>query len=310
MDKTQITFSQAVEGYFIAAHARRLAPGTLTDYDNTFRKFETFLDRDPPLASITPNTIRRFLSSQSALSQKTILNRHVALSALWTWAVNEDIVERHVVRAVKPPRPEKRAIVPYTQADVKAMLAACERSRAYVRPGKRRCDHQRPTAQRDRAIITLLIDTGVRASELCNLRIGDVDFKNHRVLVMGKGRKERILKIDPRTAQVLWRYLVTRDNRRDSDFLFVTRSNRPINRHNLRHTLKRIGERAGVRNVTVHRFRHTFAIEVLRNHPNAYALQEMLGHETLEMVQRYLRLAQADIERAHEQASPVANWRL
>jgi len=63
MDNTRITLSQAIEGYFIAAHARRLSPATLADYDNTFRRFETFLGRDPPLADITPAEIRAFLNS-------------------------------------------------------------------------------------------------------------------------------------------------------------------------------------------------------------------------------------------------------
>ena len=74
--------------------------------------------------------------------------------------------------------------------------------------------------------------------------------------------------------------------------------------------LVRMGQRAGVANVHPHRFRHTFAINFLRNGGNAYALQMMLGHSTMEMVKRYLALAQADVEAAHRQASPVANWRL
>jgi site-specific recombinase XerD len=63
MGTKQVTFSQALEGFFIAAHSRRLSPGTLADYDNTFRRFETFLSRDPPLAGITAGDVRAFLSS-------------------------------------------------------------------------------------------------------------------------------------------------------------------------------------------------------------------------------------------------------
>jgi site-specific recombinase XerD len=310
MDQQQVTFTQALEGYFIAAQARRLAPGTLADYDTTFRQFEAFLGGDPPLASITASHIRDFINSLAGRSEKTLLNRHAGLSALWTWAHEERLVDKHIVREVQAPKPDRRAILPYTEDDVKAMLAACTRSQPYVRPGKRKCHNQRPTALRDRAIIVLLIDTGLRASELCSLRIRDLDLKNQRLMVMGKGRKQRLLPIDARTAQLIWRYLATREKPRDADFLFVTRTNRPLNRHNLRHMLQRIGKRAGVQNVTVHRFRHTFAIQYLRNYPNTYALREMLGHETLDMVQRYLAIAQTDIERAHQRASPVANWLL
>lgn len=154
MDPKQLPLSRAIEGYFIAAHARRLSPHTLRDYDNTFRKFETFLGRDPPLADITPGHIRAFLQHHTNLSAKTLRNYHTNLSALWTWALKEGLVDRHVVRAIPPPRPERRDIAPYTQRDIEAMLAACERTRTYVRPGVRPCDNSRPTAPRARPFPT------------------------------------------------------------------------------------------------------------------------------------------------------------
>ena len=200
MDTTQLTLSQAIEGYFLAAHARRLSPHTLADYDNTFRKFEAFLGIDPPLARITPAQIRRFLRSQNGLSAKTLLNYHTGLSALWTWAVKEGVCTEHVVHQVDRPRPEQREIVPYTKRDVLAILAACDRSQTYLRPGKAKCAHRRPTALRDRAMITLLLDTGMRVSELCALRVRHTDHKNQRVMVMGKGRKERMLPISAPTS--------------------------------------------------------------------------------------------------------------
>jgi integrase/recombinase XerD len=308
MVQNRITLSQAIEGYFIAAHARRLSHHTLSDYDNTFRKFEAFLGNDPPLAEISAADVREFLGSLDGLSAKTMCNYHVGLSALWTWATKEGLADCHVVRLVTPPRPEKRDVIPYTERDIKAMLNACDSSEPYTRPGKRKCTHRRATALRDRAIITLLLDTGVRASELCDLRLSDVDLKNHRIRVMGKGRKERLLPVCPRTAQVVWRYLATRPNARSAEFLFTTGEGSQIQRNSTRQILKRIGDRAGVPGVTVHRFRHTFAITFLRNGGQMLALQRMLGHSTLEMVTRYLAIADADIERAHQDASPVANW--
>jgi integrase/recombinase XerD len=278
MSRKQVSLSQAIEGYFLAAHARRLSSHTLSDYDTTFRRFESWLNEDPALASISTTDIRRFLASLEGLSDKTVLNYHTGLGALWTWAVKEGLVEKHIVHEVERPDPEQREIVPYSQQDVKAMLAACGRSRAYTRPGKRVCDNERPTALRDRAIIMLLVDTGIRASELCSLRLAETDLKNLRVTVMGKGRKGRTLPISSRTAQVVWRYLATREDRqRAKAFLFTAGEGRPLERNNLRRTLQRIGQRAGVHGVTVHRFRHTFAITFLRNGGNVFALQRMLG---------------------------------
>ena len=110
--KNTIRLSQAIEGFFITAKSRRLAAGTLSDYDNTLRRFERFLESDPPLPTIIPDDIRSFMSSLDGLSAKTIVNYHVGLSALWTWAIGEGLAEKNVVRAVRPPRPEKRQVVP------------------------------------------------------------------------------------------------------------------------------------------------------------------------------------------------------
>ena len=74
--------------------------------------------------------------------------------------------------------------------------------------------------------------------------------------------------------------------------------------------ISRLGERAGVAEAHPHRFRHTFAINFLGNGGNVFALQRILGHESLEMVTRYLSLAQTDLEKARQDASPVANWLL
>ena len=305
-----IRLSQAIEGYFITANARRLSPHTLADYENTLRRFERFLGDDPTIASVTTHDILDFLSSLDGLSAKTLLNYHVGLSALWTWGIKEGLVTRHIVRDVPYPRPDRHEVAAYSEHDIKAMLAACDRSKAYARPGRAPSDGRRPEAHRDRAIILLLLDTGIRASELCELRCAHLDLKNYRLRVLGKGRKERILSVSPTTAKAIWRYHATRDDLREAAIVFATRDGSAIDRNNLRHTLQAIGERAGVSGVTVHRFRHTFAIMFLRNGGTVFALQRLLGHSTLEMVQRYLAIAQTDIERAHKEASPVTNWAL
>lgn len=309
MAKARITLSQAIDGYLLAARARRMSPNTLQNYGQGFGHFQRFLKRDAELARITTADVRRFLDSLTWLAPKSVRNYHTALAALWTWAVQEGLVERHVVREVQPPNPPRREIVPYTREDIRAMLAACERSRGYSRPGKRPCDNARPTALRDRAIILLLLDTGIRASELCDLEMEECDLRNQRVTVVGKGRRERVLPISPRTTQALWKYLASSEEPARL-YVFRTMEGGQLERNVLRRLLDRIGERAGVQNVTVHRFRHTFAIAFLRNGGHVFALQRMLGHSTMEMVRRYLAIAETDVEKAHRDASPVTNWLL
>jgi integrase len=126
------------------------------------------------------------------------------------------------------------------------------------------------SADRNRAILLLLLDTGMRASELCGLNFSQVDSHNRRVRVMGKGAKERAIPFSPRTGQALWRYLTSRQDVRANDSLIATVDGRG----------------------------------------DPYTLQELLGHSSLDMVKNYLRIAQIDIDSAHCRASPVDHWRL
>lgn len=327
-----ISLSQAILGYQLDARARRLSPHTLADYQNSFRKFQDYIathpvnpvhpvDTDPDLAAITPDHVRGFLASLATaapivngrvrtIGKKQTLNIHTGLSALWTWALREGYATRHILHDIQRPRPEKPAIIPYSQDDIKRLLAACDQTKTYQRAGQRIQERTRGTALRDRCLILVLLDTGVRASELCGLRIIDADLRNQRITVTGKGSKTRMIPIGPSTAKLIFRYVSA--ERRDvavNEPLFIA-NGRPINRDALVHLLARLGERAGVTDCHPHRFRHTFAVLFLRNGGNTRALQDLLGHETLDMIRVYTRLAEADLAIAHRQASPVENWRL
>lgn len=231
------------------------------------------------------------------LSKKSQLNIHVALSSLWTWAVAEGLADQHIMRAVPRPKPEQRAVNPFTESDLRALLAACSHTTAYTRRGKRSCQNTRSTALRDRAIVLLLLDTGMRASELCTLTLGALDLKNRQLRVFGKGSKERILLYSPSTGRALWRYIAhSRPDEPPTAPLFISTIGTPYNRVALLNLLQRLGQRAGVPNCHPHRFRHTFAIQFLRNNTNIFALQAALGHTSLDMVKRYLMIIQADLD--------------
>ena len=304
-----ISFSKIVDGYLLAAHARRLSPHTIRDYLTTFQKFMRFLKNDPPIETITVKQVEEFLAIQP-VSKKTVLNYHIGLSALWTWASEEGLTKEHIIHKVKRIKPEKKAIKPYSEDYIRNMLNALSQTLLYSRPGKRDSFHKLSDADRNRAIIYLLLDTGVRASELINLHIHEVDLRNRRIYVLGKGSKERAIPFSSRTGQVVWKYLAQRKEETHGDILFVTREGRPLTRSRLLRIINSIGNRAAVYKTTVHRFRHTFAVNYLRNGGDAYSLQMMLGHSTMEMVKTYLALAQADLDANHLQASPVSNWRL
>jgi integrase/recombinase XerD len=303
-------FSKIVDGYLLSLGARHLSEHTIADYSRTLAKFADFLVDDRPVHEITSQHIEHFMSSFTNLSNKSLLNYYIGLSALWTWLVREGFVAENIVRKLTPPKAEQKEVVPLTESEIKAIMSALNRSRVYVRQGTS-VDHALGSMERNRAIILLMLDTGLRASELCDLKIEDIDNRNNRIYVRkGKGMKERVLPFSPRTGQMVWRYLASRKDTQGSDPLFASKLNRGMNRNKLAEMFANIGQRANVANFHPHRLRHTFAIQYLRNGGNAYTLQAMLGHSSLDMVKHYLRLAQIDVDTAHRRASPVDNWRL
>lgn len=319
-----LTLAQVIDGFLLACEARRLSPNTIRDYATTLRKFLAYVG-DRPFAEITAEPVRAFLAhladpqprpgvvnqSPRPLGKKTILNYHVGLSALWTWAVAEGLAPTHILRQLEPPKPEQPAIAPFSEDDLRALLDAAGHTQPFARRGMRSGARVRATADRDRALIFLLLDTGMRASELCGLRLVDVDLRNRRAYIHGKGDKDRVLPFSAETGRTLWRYVAAeRNDAKPGDPLFLSSTGIGLTRLTLLTLLKRLGQRAGVPDCHPHRFRHTFAIQFLRNGGNAYELQMMLGHATLDMVRRYLQLAQTDIEAAHREASPVMRWHL
>jgi site-specific recombinase XerD len=289
--------SVIIPEFFEACRASRYSPHTLAEYQNTYKKFLNSTG-DLPVSEITARHIRQFLANQTTISAKTLLNYHTGLSSLWHWMVKNEIVPVNVVRMIDPARPEQREIIPLSRAEIERMIAAAQIGE---------------NAARDHAILLVLLDSGIRASELVGLRVGDMDSVERRLLVMGKGRKERRVKICQSTFDMIEHYLHTRSkNIRHlwNERMFITSTGQPMTRDTLRQIMDRIKQRSGVPHVHAHRVRHTFAINFLRNGGNIYTLQKILGHTTLEMCKRYLQIAQSDLDKDHDRASPVANWNL
>lgn len=301
---------RVMDGFWLARR-RELSQATQADYGITFRRLVELLGPECVFEGITAEDVQRLLNglAEQGLGPKSLLNAHTGLSALWTWAEGA-LGSTHVVRGVKRPRWRRPVIEPFTQEEVGRLLRACDQMEPYDRTWKRNVSAKRPTALRDRAILLALLDTGLRASELTALRLADYDEKRGRMRVLhGKGDKERTVFLGDTSRLAVWRYLATRETVKTSP-LFATRQGTALERAGLLHLVQRIGERAGVQGVHPHRFRHTFAIWFLRNGGNPLELQRMLGHEKLETVLIYVRLAEVDIERAAKAASPVDGWRI
>ena len=320
--------SQAIVGFQQHKAAEALSPRTLVSYEQHLKNFLEHVG-DLGVSQLKSADIRgylawlradyqpqRFTGSQAPLSPKTIRNFWVSLSAFFSW-ISRELELPNPMKNVPGPRFEDAPVEPFSKEDIEVLLKACDFCQQADTTDRRRFTMRRVTGKRDRALILTLLDTGLRASELCALKMGDLEQKTGRLQVKhgraggAKGGKGRTVFLGKAARRALWLYLTTREEAEDAEApLFIGRFNRPLNRDTLRQVIASLGEKAGVKNCHPHRFRHTFAINFLRNGGNVFALQRILGHESLEMVKRYLSLAQMDLDKAHQDASPVANWLL
>ena len=302
-----------------------LSPHTISDYIVTGRKVLLHFGRDPILADLTRENWIGFFNwlrdehistpdgaaprPARKLKDKTRRNIHTNLSALYTWAVKAGRVPDNLIRTIDRPPKSDPDIDPLTHDEIGALLSACEHTARWATSNT---VSERHTALRDKLIIMLLLDTGLRAQELCDIQIQHLSLARRTILIpQGKGGKSRSVHFGKRTERLIWEYLEPRKTKPTDCLFLVDDSNpRPMTRHTLRRLVVRLGERAGVKNVHPHRFRHTFATEYLRNGGQMLALKDLLGHADFEMVEHYAHFVQADVKRDHEIASPVDNWKL
>lgn len=308
-----MNWQNAIEGYWLEKR-KSVSKNTVADYNGTFRRFAEFHgDELPPFEYIGAVHVRAYIThvKESGNSDKSALNAWVAFSSLWTWA-EQELELPHIIRGrVARPKYKRPPIEPYSRSDVNAMLHTVGRAAAWTSKHGRHVEERRDTAIRDRAILVVLFDTGVRASELCGLRMSDYDQKTGRLFINdGKGGKSRYVWLGEAARKAVWRYLAERTDSQPGDPLFATRTNNALDRNNLRHMIESCAKRAGVTRANVHRFRHTFAINFLRNGGSVLELQRLLGHERMETIRIYVTLAESDLREAQRKASPADNWDL
>jgi integrase/recombinase XerD len=268
---------------------------------------------DKPVDEVTTDDLRRTMASvqSGSLGPTSIFHIWKAIRAFYKWSEIDGLTGRPD-KPLSQPKFQLPEIVPFSSDEIKALLNSVEHT-VPSRGKKKSFTMRRPLALRDRTIILMLLDTGLRASELCRLKISDVDLQGGSVSVRpfrsGIKSRARVLPLGQATRKSLWRYMATRKTK-STDPVFATLQGGELDRADLYKVINRAGDRAKIQNVYPHRFRHTFAIQFLRNGGDVFTLQRLLGHASLSMVRHYLNLAQSDDEAAHRKASPVDNRRL
>ncbi|HRF49357.1 MAG TPA: tyrosine-type recombinase/integrase [Anaerolineales bacterium] len=312
--------TDAIDLFLLGASAAGYSQRTIETYRWGLSKLATFAGEET-VERLKPERFTAFMAhlrtvdtaTGKPLSAGSLRNAYTALRSFARWCEREDVTAEKLDRQLRKPTEPDKHIEPYTRDEIARLLYACQWQRLAKPSDRRAFRASRSTAVRDHALLVFMLDTGARVGEACRCNVEDLDRKLGRVWLVehGSGRKSsgRYVYTSETTLRVLATYL---DKRKpDSEEpLFVARGRRRLTRFSVKNLLVGIGARAGVPNVHAHRFRHTFAIEYLRNGGDVFTLQAVLGHRDIKTTRRYLALVDRDVANVHRRASPVDSWGL
>ena len=294
------TLDASLEAFLLGREAARCTPKTLQHYRYTCGSFINWLKCQgvtDPLA-ISAHHIRTYLVSlQRRGLRDTTQHAHARGVKAWlNWLVDEEYLDTSPMRKVRMPKLEERVLPPFAPEEVGKLLSVCDRRTAI--------------GTRDYAIILTLLDTGLRASEFLLLYMGEINMRSGLVTILGKGRKQRTVRVGSRARSAVLLMLGHRSRVADGEALWIAynaggQERGALSLDGLRSVLKRLGAKAGVKPCSAHRFRRTFALWCLRDGMDLHSLRMLMGHSSLAVLQRYLALAGEDLERAHIAHSPV-----
>jgi len=308
-----------VEGFLFSLRAEGKSDGTVEYYSYLLSPLLSYAHNQgwpDDVASLDTRRLREFLNWTGTRTYElrvannggkvlkkakstTAWPYYRALRRLFNWAVGEGYLESSPLATIHFKPPPETLVEGYTIAELRKLLSVCDLD---IRTGA-------PfTGIRNKAMLLLFIDSGLRRAEMASLRLGDLDLESKRVRVVGKGNKVGIVPFSPKTAKTLWAWLIQRKLRAKTDHLWITEEGQPFSITGLVSWFTRLKKRAGVNSPGgMHRLRHTAALQYLRVARDSFLLQLFLRHESLEMSRRYTRGLKAEeaIAAHRNGASPV-----
>jgi integrase/recombinase XerD len=197
---------------------------------------------------------------------------------------------------VKLIRQEKKVKNTYTEAELKLLLD---------KPNVKKCSF---AEYRNWAISNYLLGTGNRLGTVCGLKISDVDFQNHEIILKKlKNRRQYIIPLSMRLEKILLDYLLYRKGEPD-DYLFCNSFGAKLQEDALATAIKRYNRVRGVEKTSIHLYRHTFAKNWILNGGDIFRLKSILGHSSIDIVKEYAEMFGSDLKRNFDRFNPLDNF--
>lgn len=262
-----------------------LGGGELTEYIHYLQKSTKW-----------PNS--KYIKEKGNLSPFTIAGHVRAVKAFWGWLVEGGYIEKNRLVKFQIPKVPKPMVKILSSEQIKKLLSVIDKHTA--------------KGFRNYSIIMLLLDTGLRISELVGIKMVDLNIVKGLGKVTGKGQKERVVSFSNRTRKELQKYIKyfrQESCSQESIYLFPEAGGGHISVNSIQQALRRLSEKAGLQDIKCHphMFRHTFATMFLAKGGSDTVLKELMGHESFQTTQKYVHLQPQDLKKQHMKYSPVVD---
>ncbi len=275
---------------------RSLSENTIISYKNDIVKFISYIEsKNISIENVTYDLIVSFLMGEkkSGLKPTTISRNLISLKIFYKYLNKNKIITNNPTQNIDPPRLWKPLPKNLDEKQVGALLSI---------------EGEKFNQIRDHAIIELMYSSGLRVSEVVNLKVNDIDFLQRVVRCTGKGNKERIVPIGDFAVESIKKYLVERKKNKEygsEEYLFVNSKNKKITRIAVWYAVKKIAKQVALSSKThPHVLRHSFATHLLEHGADLRTVQEMLGHSDISTTQIYTHVDRNRLKTIHEKFHP------
>jgi integrase/recombinase XerC len=278
---------------------RNYSSHTLQAYDHDLHQFLQFLQshKISSFNSVERENLRSYFRMlvEGGAGKRTVARKIASLRSFFKFLRRKGFVQSNPTLSLVTPKAERRLPVYLDEGAAKRMLDLP--------------DHTTDKGRKEAAILELLYSTGMRVSELVNLNKKDVNFENGTVLVLGKGRKERILPLGEKASRAIKRYLKDKarsEGDSEAPLFLGSRGGRTYPVAIARIVRAYIGRISEIEKKSPHVIRHSFATHMLNRGADLRAVKELLGHESLSTTQVYTHVSTERMKKVYRQSHPKA----
>ena len=263
---------------------------TVKSYGTDLKEFYDFVCDQ----KIDIDLVRKYLRKlyEKKYSNRTISRKVSSLKSYFKYLESEGIIKNNFMRLISNPKLEKTLPNYLNYEDLEKLLSFPDRSNKY--------------GLRDALILEMLYSSGIRVSELANMKLSDINFKERKILILGKGNKERYVYYGSKCAELIDKYLKL--DHGNSPYLLIGKRSDKLNEREIRKIVTETAKKAGISiHVTPHTLRHTYATHMLNDGADLKSVGDLLGHESLSTTQIYTHVSNERLRQVYLSTHPRAH---